>query len=157
MHSAPTAYVATPDLAFPFREEPRLSARPALFWSRQARVCWLIFAIAVLSIADLHMTLVHLTSIGMSEENPIARLVMSANSPAALIAWKLTSVGAACLAFFAGRHKRISEIAAWFCCAVLVWLTVRWGQYSTELQNVCPQMHLLHHAEGALWVRMTPE
>ena len=163
MHSAPTPYFHSPAMvtvdgarraAAPL-PEPALGRR-TLVRTRQARVCWLIFAIAVLSIADLHMTLVHLTSIGMSEGNPIARLVMSTNSPAALIAWKMTSVGAACLAFYAGRKKLVGEVAAWFCCAVLVWLTLRWGQYSTELASVCPQLHYMHSVDAGQWVTMTP-
>jgi hypothetical protein len=166
MHSAPTAYVPAP-MAFAavpvaaaapraaVMPEPHL-VRRTLVKTRAARVCWLIFAIAVLSIADLHMTLVHLTSIGMSEGNPIARLVMSTNSPGMLIAWKMTSVGAACLAFYAGRKKLVGEVAAWFCCAVLVWLTLRWGEYSTELASVFPQVHLLHSADTAQWVKMSP-
>ncbi len=128
----------------------------AFFSTRQVRVCWLVFAIAVLSLADLHMTLEHLTSIGMGEANPIARLIMSANSPAALIAWKLTSVIAACLAFYAGRRKLVGEAAAWFCCLVLIWLIFRWDAYATELASVCPQIHFLNQADATLWVTMTP-
>lgn len=163
MHSAPTPYVPG-SIALPARdaappreaiETPRLSRRTMLR-TRQARVCWLILAILVLSIADLHMTLVHLTTIGMSEANPVARLVMSTNSPMVLIAWKLASVGAACLAFYAGRRTVIGELAAWFCCAVLIWLTLRWNAYSTELASVCPQIHFLHQSEAGLWVTMTP-
>jgi len=150
MHSVPSPFVHGLLEAVP---EPAL-ARRTLVKTREARVCWLIFAIAVMSIADLHMTLVHLTTIGMSEGNPIARLVMSTNSPGWLIAWKLTTVAAACLAFFAGRRKLVGEAAAWFCCFVLVWLTLRWGEYATELASVCPQIHLLHAADTAQWVRM---
>ena len=113
-------------------------------------------ATAVLSVAELYLTLMHLTSIGMSEANPIARLVMSANSPGVLIAWKLTSVGAACLAFYAGRKKLVGEAAAWFCCAVLIWLTLRWGEYSTELAKISPQMQLLHQVDAGQWVTMGP-
>lgn len=136
-------------------QTPRLAGRTMLR-TRPARVCWLILAIAVLSIADLHMTLVHLTTIGLSEGNPVARLVMSSNSPAILIAWKLASVSAACLAFYAGRKKLVGEVAAWFCCAVLIWLTLRWSAYSTELASICPQVHMLHQADAGLWVTMTP-
>lgn len=160
MHSAQASSVpvsiglpmaaAAQEMAIP---EPRL-ARRTLVRTREARVCWLILAIAVLSIADLHMTLVHLTTIGMSEGNPVARLVMSTNSPAMLIAWKLTSVGAACLAFYAGRKKLVGEVAAWFCCAVLIWLTLRWGEYSAELASVCPQLHYLTAADAGQWVKM---
>jgi hypothetical protein len=159
MHSVPTPYVhmAVAPVAVAARTElPVLAVRRTLLKTRHARICWLIFAIAVLSIADLHMTLVHLTSIGMSEGNPIARIVMSTQSPGVLIAWKLTSVGAACLAFYAGRRTLVGEVAAWFCCGVLVWLTFRWGQYSTELAAVCPQMYLLNQAESGLWVTMSP-
>lgn len=155
MHTAPTLNACSAPVAAITVERP-LRALTTHFATRPARVCWLVFAIAVLSLADLHMTLEHLTTIGMGEANPIARLIMSTNSPAALIAWKLTSVAAACLAFYAGRRRPVGEVAAWFCCLVLIWLIFRWGAYSTELASVCPQVHFLNQADTALWVTMTP-
>ncbi len=136
-------------------QTPELSRR-TLVRTREARVLWLIFSIIVLSLADLHMTLEHVTMIGMSEGNPLARLIMSTNSPGALVAWKLTSVAAACLAFYAGRKKMIGELAAWFCCGVLIWLTIRWNTYATELAGVCPQVYTMYQADTGLWITMQP-
>lgn len=157
MHSAPTPCLSSAMSAVAVPLSERREAPPrTLLRTREARVCWLILAIAVFSVGDLVMTLDHLTTIGMGEANPIARMVMSTNSPAALIVWKLTSVGVACLAFYAGRKKLVGEVAAWFCCFVLIWLMLRWGMYSAELATICPQVHMLHHVERGQWVTMAP-
>ena len=130
--------------------------RRSLFRTRSARVVWLLCAIVLLSLADLQMTYVHLTTIGLGEANPVARLVMSAESPALLIAWKLASVGLACGIFYLGRRRPLAEIAAWFCVLVLVWLMLRWGAYSTEMARVCPNLHMVMQSEAGAWVTMRP-
>lgn len=130
--------------------------RRSLFRTRSARVVWLLCAIMLLSLADLQMTYVHLTTIGLGEANPIARLVMSAESPALLIAWKLASVCLACGVFYLGRTRPLAEIAAWFCVLVLVWLMLRWGAYSTEMARVCPNLHMVMQSEAGVWVTMRP-
>jgi hypothetical protein len=130
--------------------------RRSLFRTRSARVVWLLCTIMLLSLADLQMTYVHLTTIGLGEANPIARLVMSAESPALLITWKLASVCLACGVFYLGRARPLAEIAAWFCVLVLVWLMLRWGAYSTEMARVCPNLHMVMQSEAGVWVTMRP-
>src|SRR5262245_27522846 len=63
---------------------------------RAVRVLALTAAIALMSAADLYITLVYLKSGGMSEGNPLARWVMATGSAGALAGWKLVSVGVAC-------------------------------------------------------------
>lgn len=151
MCAQPTA-VSVPD-----QSVTAAALRPSLFRTRGARVCWLVLAIIVMSAADLHMTLTHLTSIGMGEANPIARLVMSAGSPALLVVWKVASVMLACAAFCIGRKRPLAEIAAWFCVLVLVWLMLQWSAYAAEMTRVCPSLHMAMQAEaGGLWVTMQP-
>jgi hypothetical protein len=116
------------------------------------RVAALTVAIAVLSGADLYITLLYLGSVGMSEANPVARWIMATSSTGFLVWWKSLSVGLACMIFWATRRHRSSEAAAWVCCAVLVWLTVRWTAYSHEVANLTPVIGTVSLIEDGRWV-----
>ncbi|MCA3005634.1 MAG: DUF5658 family protein [Planctomycetaceae bacterium] len=97
---------------------------------RSVRVAVLVTAIALMSLGDLYMTLTFLTHGGMSEGNPIARWVMSFNCEWLLSAWKVILLGVTCGLLLLTRRTRSAEIAAWFCVAVMVWLSVRWITYA---------------------------
>lgn len=56
-----------------------------VFADRSRRVISLTALIALLSLADLFMTLTFLRTVGMSEANPVARMVMSYGSPTYLV------------------------------------------------------------------------
>ena len=103
---------------------------------RTARICGLIAGILLLSAADLYMTLLHLRGIGMVEANPIARSVISYNSPAMLIAWKFATVGLAVGILFYARRRVAAEIGALVCCAVLTGLALQWSNYNSEVSNL---------------------
>src|ERR1051326_710835 len=62
---------------------------------RGARVAAFLGAVAVLSMADLYMTLQHVMNFGLLEQNPVARLIISHGSPAGLAVWKVVTVGVA--------------------------------------------------------------
>lgn len=96
---------------------------------RPLRVTALVALIVVLSLADLHLTLTFLTSGGMLESNPLARLVMSYDCAGLLTLWKCASVGLTSWILFRARRNRSAEIAAWIGVGVLLWLMVRWAGY----------------------------
>lgn len=124
---------------------------------RSLRVWLLVLTIIALSLGDLWMTLTYLTSVGMGEANPVARLVMAYNSPNLLAAWKCASVALACLIFVFARKRLSSEIACWCCVGVLALLTVRWAQYATESAKLTPVLHAAHQYDGGQWVQMTAD
>ena len=124
---------------------------------RENRVVALTALIALLSLSDLVITMMFLRTIGMSEGNPIARLVMSYNSPAMLIAWKLATVALTSLIFVVGRKRGVAEAGCWVCAGVLVWLTVHWGNYAHEVSDQTPVMHVLAAGECPGWVSMTKD
>jgi hypothetical protein len=97
--------------------------------SRETRVVSLILAVCAMSLADLVMTLTHLTTIGMLEANPIARWIMQMQSPSLLVLWKVGTLGVAVAILLRARRLTCGEIAAWICAAVLLWLMVRWSVY----------------------------
>lgn len=125
---------------------------------RALRVWMLLGVIVLLSFADLYMTLTHLRSAGMGEDNPIARFVMSYGSPMLLGAWKAACVCLACLILIIARFRRSAELACWVCCGVLTLLTVRWAHYSTEASAFTAQINSsLIDGHSANWVTMSPE
>lgn len=120
--------------------------------SRRRRVTWAILAIVLFSLADLYFTLLYARTVGMSEANPIARAVMSLNSPALLSLWKCASVGLACLIFWFFRHRRLTEMAAFACTLVLGALIVWWAIYAHELPRYASSFHTMAQGETN-WVQ----
>lgn len=121
---------------------------------RGMRVTCLTVAVILMSLADLWITLVYLRSVGMGEGNPIARWVMQHWSMGGLIAWKCASVALAALVFMRYRQRRLTEIASWFCCGVLVWLLFKWIAYADEAWSLTSMLHILPEAEAAVWVKL---
>src|SRR5258706_12723174 len=79
---------------------------------RGPRVVALLTAVAILSLADLYMTLTHVMSFGMLEQNPVARMIMACGSPMALVAWKLVTVGFAIGVMYWLRRRPAAELGA---------------------------------------------
>ena len=126
--------------------------RPYL-WTRSTRVTVLLGIVVVLSLADLYMTLMHLTTIGMLEANPLARWLMRNFSPAAMIVWKLVTLCIACSILASIRTKRIGELAAWLCVAVMIWLMARWGIYAESLASLsADELRLVTESDSPMWV-----
>jgi hypothetical protein len=121
---------------------------------RPIRVICLVTAVALMSLADLYITIIYLRTVGMGEANPIARYVMEHGSQNMLILWKCASVSLACIIFVKYRSRAIAEAASWFAFAVLIWLLIRWIGYADEVWRLTPALHTLSDAESALWVRL---
>ena len=118
----------------------------------------LVVTIIVLSVADLYMTLAHLRSAGMGEANPLARMVISYQSPLLLSLWKLACVGLASLIFVLARYRRSAEAACWVCCLVMTGLTVHWINYSNEAAAATQEIgNLLGGDRPADWVSIGVE
>jgi hypothetical protein len=98
---------------------------------RSERVTWLLAGVVFLSIADLFLTLSYLTSVGMSEGNPIALwLLQTTNSVWPLAIYKGITVAVCVTLLYWNRQNRQSELASWCALMILVALTVWWNQYS---------------------------
>lgn len=101
--------------------------------SRANRVVLLLWAILLMSLGDLALTLTFATSTGMVETNPIARAVMSHGSTAAIIIWKLATVAVCIIILYIFRARRASELAAWICFFVLTALSFHWMGYANRV------------------------
>lgn len=124
---------------------------------RSSRVLLLLCAVAIMSVADLILTLTYVRAVGLAEGNPIARYVMLYHSPGVLVAWKLVSVGGAIAVLFATRRHRVAELGAWVCFCLMAWLCFRWHSYVQDAHTLTPYLEALHKAEHSNWVAMTTD
>jgi hypothetical protein len=98
---------------------------------RSERVMWLLGGVIFLSLADLVLTISYLTSVGMSEGNPIALwLLQTTNSVWPLAIYKVFTVAVCVTLLYKTRHLRQSELASWCAVLILVTLSIWWNQYS---------------------------
>ncbi len=107
---------------------------------RPTRVVVLLIAVAAMSLFDLAATMLYLTHAGLMESNPIARVLVAGGGPAAVVLWKVLTVGLAVFIFYIARRRLSSELGAILCCSVLVWLTARWDTYSSEIHVITCQI-----------------
>lgn len=125
--------------------------------SRARRVVLLLIGVVLMSLADLHMTLVHLSSAGMLEGNPLARLVISYNSPGVLVLWKLATLTLTVGILFRAKSSRSGEIGAWLCFLVLAGLMVQWDMYSREVVQWTAELSMITEGYDHRWVSLDPE
>jgi hypothetical protein len=118
--------------------------------SRSRRVCILLTAIVLMSLADLDMTLAYARSVGLLEGNPLARLVMTYGSSWILALWKVASVALCIFILFSARRTRFAEIGAWICFMVMVWLTLRWVTYNEQVPFLTSYMADQHRPDHRL-------
>ncbi len=105
---------------------------------RAERVLWLLVGVVFLSIADLFLTISYLTTVGMSEGNPIALwLLQATDSVWPLAFYKALTVTVCVSLLYRNRYRRQSELASWCALMILVALTVWWNQYS-QYQPMLP-------------------
>ena len=99
--------------------------------NRCERVKWLLFGIVMLSVADLVLTVSYLTTVGLSEGNPIVVwLLQATNSVWALGMYKAVTVTICVSLLYRTRFQRQGELAAWCAMLILVALSIWWNQYS---------------------------
>lgn len=120
---------------------------------RSLRVICLVVGIVAMSVADLHLTIVHLSGPGMSEANPLARWVMQMNCAWVLSAWKLMLVGLTGGILIMLRRRGSAELAAWAGFCVLALLMVHWMRYAAEVNNHADMMPIVASVHEANWVR----
>jgi hypothetical protein len=101
--------------------------------SRAQRVTLLLFATVLMGLADLSLTLTFITTSGMIEANPVARLVMQLNHPGYIILWKLATMLVGIGVLYWARRSRGAEIGTWVCCVVMTALSFHWLTFTGEV------------------------
>ena len=104
--------------------------------SRSRRVTLLVLGIILLSAADLAVTMAYARGGGMMEANPIALyLVRVTQSPWALVAYKMLTVGVCVALLYRLRKYAISEAAAWCAVGILTAMSFMWHDYSSHIDE----------------------
>lgn len=121
---------------------------------RSFRVFMLTIAIAVMSGADLYLTILYITHIGMNEVNPLARAMMEYQSPMILALWKggtvLISLGILLLI----RKQRSAEFGAWIGCLVMGWLMIHWVGFIHSSQDMDLDSLIAQSKDNPEWIIM---
>ncbi|HWB19913.1 MAG TPA: DUF5658 family protein [Phycisphaerales bacterium] len=116
--------------------ETGIDRLPPKVLKRSRRVQVLLLGILILSLADLAVTMTHLKTTGMMEANPIAEyLIKYTQSPGALIAFKLSTVGVCMLLLHRLRFHWEGEAAAWVAVIILAGMSIMWHTYSQEYDD----------------------
>lgn len=134
----------------------RAALLPAAIRRRPFRVVTLSVAIAVMSAADLYLTLLYLTHTGMSEANPLARMMIAYQSPAVLASWKALTVFLCLGILYLVRDRRSAELGAWTGVAILAWLMTHWATYIDEKTHLGPDFQLVSAEIDPRFVRIDP-
>lgn len=123
-------------------------------WTRRdLRFLCYSLAIVLMSVADLKMTLFYVTSVGMTEVNPIARFLMVYGGVCSIVLWKAATVACGVFILWRIRRHRVAEFGAWICCGVLAALCVHWFRYNDQVTTLATEvMHLHDTRNGTDWV-----
>ena len=121
---------------------------------RGTRVLMLAGLLAILSAADLYITGLYLSTTGMAEENPLARLVMSSGSLGYLSVWKLMTVLPALVLMVGYRRRLFVELLGWVACSILVVVMIRWMQYVSETHLLVSALESLQNGSDGRWVSL---
>jgi hypothetical protein len=134
-----------------------LPARLGRISWREARFFCIIAAVVLMSLADLTLTLTYATSVGMAEENPIARLLMRHGGVWSLTLWKAGTAGVGVFILWRVRHSTAAEIGAWVCFAALAALCFHWIRYNTQVSALTGEIVSLQQTKGTgEWIVMHP-
>ena len=120
---------------------------------RPARMTRLLALIVVLSLADLLLTLGHMSTTGMFEANPlVARLALLTESGLSIVNFKaLTVLVGVSLLYRLRRHGQ-AEVAAWLVVLILIGLSIQWALYADQMSEIGPMVVGDAVTHGAHWV-----
>ena len=141
----PTSEPTPPDRPLRLPEDARRRAH---------RVFALAGGIALLSLADLFLTLTHLRTSGMAEANPVAAyIIRGTGSALALSLYKVATI-AICIGVLLRLRRMVAgEVAGWCCLAILGYMCVQWHLYAAAVESVGPVM-LVTEWSDADWLHL---
>ena len=93
---------------------------------RAIRVWAYCFAIALMNLVDLWLTITYVKPGWLIEGNPLSEWVMQ-HGPIALSVWKILCVLSALAILIGSRLRLCGELASIFCTAVMLVLMLHWA------------------------------
>jgi hypothetical protein len=143
-----------------------VDTRSAAFWqplsealtprSRSQRVAILLFAIILMGLADLSMTLTFITSVGMVEANPVARLVMQLNHPGYVILWKLATMLVGIGVLYWARRTKGAEVGTWVSFIAMAALSIHWLTFAGQVSTMDADYAVMAAVDDPRWISITP-
>ena len=121
---------------------------------RPKRVLYLLSAVILMSIADLAITLVWVTEIGLAESNPLARWVIAQGSAELLAVWKMITILPAVLVFACLRDKPVAEFGSIVAALVLAAVTVHWYAYHADADELVLALPAFEQGVDERWIMM---
>ncbi len=115
------------------------------------RLGLLLLAIALMSGADLLCTLAYMSTIGLIEANPLARLMISIGDIRQLVIFKVFTTLLCCGALFLARSHPLSEKVAWICAAMLLALMLHWTAFNSSVSGLTNEITVLALHGGHEW------
>lgn len=107
------------------------------------RMTILLIATLIMGFCDLAFTLTYMTSVGMVEVNPLARLVVSVGNVPALVIFKVALMIMSAAMLYLARGNRMAEPIAWACTFVLLALMIHWLNYNQDIPSLTNEMAVL--------------
>lgn len=107
---------------------PRALRGALAFLARPQRVLFVLAAVWVLNLADLHYTLLEASSRHFSEMNPLAAWLLR-QAPALLVGYKALLVGLGSSVMLCFRRHRLAEFGCWLVLAACAGVGLRWEVY----------------------------
>lgn len=117
----------------------------------------LVSATVVVALADLYMTLLYATTVGMHEANPLARAVMLYNCPWVVVAFRMLTIALFGLVLVRARHRPVAEVAAWVCMGAMTWLAFRWAAYNESAVEITGPMLLATGLEPSEFISLNEQ
>lgn len=124
---------------------------------RSRRVLYLLLAVFLMSVADLAITLVWVTNIGLAESNPFARWIIAQGSPVLLSVWKLITIVPAVCVFAALRDRAAAEFGAIVAFAVLAVVTVHWYGYHAGIEDLHAALPAFEAGVDPRWISLASD
>ncbi|MEM7754010.1 MAG: DUF5658 family protein [Planctomycetota bacterium] len=121
---------------------------------RPRRVLYLLAAVVLMSAADLAITLVWLTNVGLAESNPLARWVIAQGSVELLAVWKAITVLPAVLVFAVLRDKPVGELGAIIAATVLAIVTLHWHAYHADADLLVHALPAFEQGTDERWITL---
>ena len=121
----------------PFSDSKRRAERCHL------RMMIVLAATTIMGLCDLYFTVTYMTTVGMVEINPLARLIVSLGNIPALVIFKIILMALSAAMLYIARGHRAAEPIAWTCAIILLGLMIHWANYNRDVVDLTNEMAVL--------------
>lgn len=125
--------------------------------SRTFRIAVMLSFVVLAGLSDLYMTNIYINNFGLVEDNPLARILFTWGSTAALTATKIFSLSFIAVISVLCRKRREMEIGLVVCCLLSVFILVKWSDYNARVNAEFNDPHAAPFDGEPNWITVSPE